>query len=160
MIEADRIPSEAAGLLTILPEDQQQAIMALAGGLNKIQAARSVGVSYRTMLRWTQDEQFTAARRAISGYVCSHQVRVALEAFFEVMEKDRKAGRGSNVRWFLSRTLFADFEMQRANNRRAGVNVVFPVSVKEAQERTSSVISHIWKSRQEDVAGGEVAGVS
>jgi hypothetical protein len=149
-IPDDAIPPHAHALLCELPEIQQHAVLALVGGLNQTQTARAVSVNRRTIIRWSQSEPFIAAQRAISEAIFSHQVRAALEAFFQILERDVKAGRGTNVRWFLARTVFRDFELERARSRRGDVNVVLSQSVKEAQEATQSVIKNVWESRLED----------
>jgi len=78
-----------------------------------VQAARAIGISYRTLLRWTSDPDFESIRQAVTEYVFSHQMRTALEAFFDVLEQDRARGEARNARWFLNRTLFADVDGRR-----------------------------------------------
>lgn len=136
--------------LTALPAEQQQAILSLAGGVSKVQTARTLGISYRTMLRWSQDDEFESVRREISAFVCHHQVRAALEAFFDVMEQDRANGEAHNARWFLNRTLFADFERSK---RAAGAGPVINLNVSQNQARaeTEAAIAQVWRQRLEEV---------
>lgn len=128
-----------------LPENQQQAVLALAGGLSVGQTARAVGVDPRTIHRWANDEEFAALRVALAPEISKSHIQTALAGFFDVVEKDRKKGVATNMRWFLSRTVFADFERSRAAARGNNVNV--GVSMSQSQEQTESSIKRVWEVR-------------
>lgn len=134
------------GRFEAFPERQQQAILALAGGLSIVQVARAVGVDRATIKRWSAEPDFAEMRLTLAPELGAAHVRTAFEAFFEVIEKDRQKGRAHNIRWFLSRTVFAELERSRAAARGNNVNV--GVSMSQSQEQTESSIKRVWEARQ------------
>jgi hypothetical protein len=138
------LPATFDERLAKLPPEQQQAVIALAGGLGAVLTARAVGVDRRTITRWSSDLEFQRLRREIAPSLSAAHVRVALEAFFDVMEKDRVKGRSGNIRYFLNRTVFADYSALMAKGRGTAVSV----NVAQHQEQVQAKIKSVWEERR------------
>lgn len=133
--------------LSRLPEIQQQAVMALAGGLSVTATAAAIGVDRVTVHRWLKDPLFTRVRQNIGPRLSAAHLTTAFAAFFDVVEQDRKKGRAHNARWIMARldSMLADFERSRAAARGNNVNV--GVSMSQSQEQTESSIKRVWEVR-------------
>lgn len=131
-------------ILRDLEPNQQAAALALAGGITGVQAAKSVGVSERTIKTWRTLPAFANAVRAIAPVISEQHHKVALQALFQIIEKDTKKGNAVNVRWLLSRTLFAAFEQTKAAAGGSSVSV----NVQQNQQQTQASIRGIWEERQ------------
>lgn len=141
------------GYLQRLPERQQIAAIMLGQGFNNSQAAREVGVDPKTIGRWAKVDEFVVAQDAIAakhrasteqtGYQHS---RIAMQALMDVIESDRARGVAHNARWFLSRTVFRDLELMKAQAGASGTNV--SVSVAQSQSQTQGSIQSIWEKRR------------
>lgn len=156
------LPDPAAGTpappleaqLAALEPAQQIAVLALASGLSRVQAAREAGVTTRTIVRWRKDPQFVTLCAQLAPAIAGAHVRAALAAFMDVVEKDRKKGVAHNARWLLARTLFRDVETERRAAGRAstnvgvGVNVSQELTVKEQQRQVGDRIAAIWEARR------------
>lgn len=129
--------------LAKLPEDQQHAVLALAGGIGVVQLSRSIGVDRKTIQRWNKNSEFRALRRELAPTLTAAHVRSALEALFEVIERDRKNGRAENIRYFLNRTVFANFERDRA--AAGGTNI--SLNVAQHQQQTQATVKGLWEER-------------
>jgi hypothetical protein len=129
--------------LAKLPEDQQHAVLALAGGIGIVQLSRSIGVNRKTIQRWNKNSEFRALRREIAPTLTAAHVRSALEGLFAIIEKDRKSGRADNIRYFLNRTVFADFEKGRTTAGGTTVNL----NVAQHQQQTEATVKTIWEER-------------
>jgi len=138
------VPATFDERLGKLPPEQQQAVIALAGGLGAVMTARAVGVDRRTITRWSNDLEFQRLKREVAPSLSAAHIRVALEAFFDVMEKDRVKGRAGNIRYFLNRTVFADYSALMAKGRGTAVSV----SVAQHQEQTQATIKSVWEERR------------
>jgi len=131
-----------------LPEEQQQAVLALAGGIGTVQLARSIGVTRQTIQRWNKKPEFLALRRELAPTLTASHVRSALEALFEVIEDDRKNHRAENIRYFLNRTVFADFERDRAAAGGTKINL----NVAQHQQQTQATVKSVWEERLRGIA--------
>ena len=142
------VPTVAEGSieerLKRFPENQQQAILALAGGMRDKQVAAAVGVADRTLRVWKENEEFQALRIAIAPTLSASHVRAALEALFTLIEREAKSGRGgTHVRYFLNRTLFAEFEKERAAKGGTAINL----NVAQHQQQTQATVKQTWEER-------------
>ena len=127
------------------PENQQQAIMALAGGMREGQVAKVVGVSDRWLRKWKENPEFQALRIAIAPSLSAAHIRTALEALMTLIEKEAKGGRGgTHIRYLLNRTMFAEFERERAASKGNIVNL----NVAQHQQQTSATVKSVWEERQ------------
>lgn len=140
----DTAPATFDARLAKLPPEQQQAVIALAGGLGAVMTARAIGVDRRTITRWSNDPEFQRLKREIAPTLSAAHIRVALEAFFDVMEKDRVKGRSGNIRYFLNRTVFADYSALMAKGRGTAVSV----NVAQHQEQVQAKIKSVWEERR------------
>lgn len=141
----DEIEPDLRERLERLPPVRQQAALALSGGAGPTRAAGYCGVTDRTVRRWMEDPEFFTLVRELGVTIGADLIRVAIAALFEIIEKDAEKGEGRNVRWFLSRTVFADFERSRVAAR--GPAIVFNVSQSQAITETNAAIANIWNER-------------
>lgn len=137
-------PPDPHAILASLPPIQQPVALALAGGITATQIARTHLVSLRTIQVWKKTEAFAEAVRSLAPIVSEQHSRIALEALLHVIEKDRKKGVAHNARWFLSRTVFANFEQTKA----AAGGTAVSVNVQQSQQQTQASIRGIWEDRQ------------
>lgn len=93
--------------LAALPRSQQLVILELAAGATVAEASRRTGVPRRTLTRWTADRAFQSIREDLTRQVNAEQVRMALAALFDVIEKERRKGISKSARYILDRTIFA-----------------------------------------------------
>lgn len=127
------------------PENQQQAIMALAGGMRPGQVANAVGVTSRSVRKWQENPEFQALRMAIAPSLSATHIRAALESLFALIEREAKSGRGgTHTRYLLNRTLFAEFERDRAAAKGSTVNL----NIAQHQQQTQATVKQIWEERQ------------
>lgn len=130
--------------LAKFPVEQQQAILALGSGLGYRQTAGSIGIDRRTIFRWRENPEFMALRREVAPALSATHMRVALEALFELIEKDKKKGVGTHIRWFLARTMFSEFEKDRAQRGATAINL----NVAQHQQQTQATVKSVWEDRQ------------
>ena len=146
--------AELRARLEALPPEKQRAVLALAGGLNQARVAELCDISDRTLRRWMEDGEFDILSRQMSTVLGAELVRRALTALFQVIEEDVKRGNGRNIRYFLSRTVFADFETRR-RSALAGPTINLNVSQTHARAETQDNISKIWWARVAEVTGAD-----
>lgn len=138
--------------LASLRPEQQIGVYALAGGISVGVVARQLGVDRRTVFRWKkEDAVFGSVLRELGPILSEAHTRAATEALFDVIEKDRKKGVAHNARWYLSRTVFAQFEQLRAAAGGTAVNV----NLQQIQQNNAGHLQRIWEERR---AGARVAG--
>jgi hypothetical protein len=131
--------------LAAFPENQQQAILALAGGMRPLHVARAVNVSDRTIRSWCENPEFQALRLAVAPALTASHLRTALETLMTLISKEGKSGiAGTHTRYLLNRTLFAEFEKQRAA---AGGGTAINLNVAQHQQQTQATVKTIWEER-------------
>ncbi len=106
----DHVEESLRKRLEVLPPLRQQALMALSSGMSMTKAAQICDVNERTLRRWMEDPSFRRLTSEIALTARGDMVRIALAAMFEIIEHEAAQGKGTMVRYFLSRTIFADVE--------------------------------------------------
>ena len=142
--------------LAQLPERQQIAVIHLAQGFSDAQTGRILGVDRKSVGTWSKRPDFVAVRDALAAAyrrdtedLTREQRRAAMTALMDVIERDRARGVAHNARWFLSRTVFRDLELMKAQAGASGTNV--SVSVAQSQSQTQGSITEIWERRRASV---------
>lgn len=130
---------------TALEPLRQHAVLAMAGGLGVAATARQLGVNRKTITRWKADESFMALVRDIAPALSQAHVRAALAGFMEILEQDRKKGVAHNHRWLLARTIFRDFEQQRAAAGSSSVTVNNNV---QQSQLLQGAIASTWEKKR------------
>lgn len=140
------------GALSRLPELQQRAVLALAGGLSVTATAAAIGVDRGTVIRWQKDPLFTRVRQTIGPQLSAAHLQTAFAAIFDVIEQDRKKGRARHAVWIATRldSMLSAFERSRAAARGNNVNV--GVSMSQSQEQTESSIKREWEVRTRGIS--------
>jgi hypothetical protein len=143
------LDEQLEGRLQTLPPEKQHAVLALASGAGPTRAAKVCGVTDRTLRRWMEDPEFLSLSRQLGAFIAADLIRFAIAGLFEIIERERKGGDGKNIRWFLSRTVFAEFE--RSTRGFGGPVINLNVTQRQAIEATQASIAQLWRQRLEEV---------
>lgn len=65
--------------LSLFPERQQRAILALARGVNRGATAKLVNVDCRTIYRWSLNPSFAAARASVAAWLREKELDALVE---------------------------------------------------------------------------------